>query len=432
MTAHAPAQARARRARRIVLTTFGSYGDLNPMLGLAIGLRDRGHHPVLATMPFYRQVVEREGIEFHPVRPDGDPSDSALLARIMDARRGSEYVIKDVMMAHLRESYDDLLPVARDADLLISHPITFATRIVAETLGVPWASSVLAPLSFFSRYDLPVFPNAAWNKKLERVPGAARVLVAMARAASRPWAREADRLRAELGLPPGGHPLFEGQHAPDLVLVLFSSVLARPQPDWPPNARVTGPVWYNGATPPTLDDDLEQFLRAGPPPVVFTLGSSAVHAPGRFFEESVEAARRAGLRAVLLASRHADAFAAAAPHDVKVVGAASHAALMPRAAVVVHQGGIGTLHQALRAGVPMLVVPYAHDQADNAARAVALGVGRSVPPGRYRAARVAGELRRLAGDAGIAARAADISAVVAREDGVVAACEAIENLLSRR
>src|SRR5690606_28336804 len=120
------------------------------------------------TMPFYRQVVEREGIEFHPVRPDGDPSDSALLARIMDARRGSEYVIKDVMMAHLRESYDDLLPVARDADLLISRPITFATRIVAETLGVPWASSVLAPLSFFSRYDLPVFPNAPWNKKLER------------------------------------------------------------------------------------------------------------------------------------------------------------------------------------------------------------------------------------------------------------------------
>ncbi len=432
MTPHAPTPPPARRGRRVVLTTFGSFGDLNPYLGLAIGLRARGHRPVLATMPFYRSVIEREGIEFHPVRPDGDPSDTQLLARVMDARRGSEYVIRDVMMAHLRQSYDDLLPAARDADLLVSHPITFATPVAAEKLGVPWVSGVLAPMSFFSRYDLPVFPNAPWAKSLERVPGAARVLVAMARAASRGWVRDVDRLRADLGLPAGEHPVFEGQHAPGLVLALFSSLLARPQPDWPPNARIAGPVWYNGATPPALGDELEQFLEAGPPPVVFTLGTSAVNAPGSFFEESIAAARRAGLRAVLLAGRHAQvSLTASASPDVKVIDAAPHAALMPRAAVVVHQGGAGTLHQALRAGVPMLVVPYAHDQADNAARAVALGVGRTVAPSRYRAARVADELKRLTSDSVAAARATEVSGVVSREDGVAAASDAIEELLSR-
>lgn len=420
------------RSRRIVLTTFGSFGDLNPYLGLAIGLRDRGHQPVLATMPFYRPVVEREGIEFHPVRPDGDPGDRRLLARVMDARRGSEYVIREVMMAHLRDSYDDLLPVARGADLLVSHPITFATPVVAERLGVPWASGVLAPMSFFSRYDLPVFPNAPWAKALERVPGLARMLVAVAHGVSRGWVRDVGRLRTELGLPHGAHPVFEGQHAPELVLALFSKVLARPQPDWPPHSRIVGPVWYNGATLPSLDEDLERFLQAGPPPVVFTLGTSAVSAAGAFYEESVAAVLRTGMRAVLLVGRYADNRPSGLlPDSIKVVDAAPHAALMPRASVVVHQGGAGTLHQAFRAGVPMLVVPHAHDQADNAWRAAALGVGLTLQPRAYRAARVAGYLRRLTGEPGFARRAAEIGATVAPEDGVAGACDAIDALLAR-
>lgn len=433
MTEASPARPRdVPRSRRIVLTTFGSFGDLNPYLGLAIGLRARGHRPVLATMPFYRPVVEREGIEFHPMRPDGDPSNRQLLARVMDARRGSEYVIREVMMAHLRDTYDDLLSVARGADLLVSHPITFATPVVAERLGVPWASGVLAPMSLFSRYDLPVFPNAPWAKALERVPGMARALIGIAHAVSRGWVREVDRLRADVGLPRGAHPVFEGQHAPGLVLALFSTVLASPQPDWPPNTTVVGPVWYNGSTPPTLDADLERFLQAGPPPAVFTLGTSAVSAPGAFYEESAAAAVGAGMRAVLLIGRHADnGPSGPLPDTVQVVEAAPHAALMPRASVVVHQGGAGTLHQALRAGVPMLVVPHAHDQSDNAWRAAALGVGRSLQPGHYRAARVADQLRRLTGEPAFSTRAAAVAALVAREDGVVAACDAIDALLAR-
>src|SRR5690606_307018 len=130
---------------------------------------------------------------------------------------------------------------------------TFASPVVAERLGVPWVSCVLAPMSFFSRYDLPVFPNAPWAKTLERVPGMARLLVGLAHAMSKGWVQEVARLRAEVGLPRGAHPVFEGQHAPDLVLALFSTVLARPQPDWPPHTEVVGPVWYNGATPPSLD-----------------------------------------------------------------------------------------------------------------------------------------------------------------------------------
>jgi len=418
--------------RRIVLTTVGSYGDLNPFLGLALALKARGHRPVLATMAVYRDVVERAGVGFHPVRPDGDPDDRALLARVMHPRRGSEYIVREVMMRHLRDTHADLSDAARGADLVVSHPITFAAPIVAEQRDLPWVSTVLAPLSFFSASDLPAFPNAPWVTRVARVPGVARALVGVARLASRPWVREVAYLRRDVGLPPGGHPLFEGQHAPGLVLALFSSVFGAKQPDWPPQAVQAGPVWFNGLTPPTLSPALEHFLHDGPPPVVFTLGTSAVSAPGAFYEESASAAEQAGLRAVLLVGRHAaNRPRRALPPTIAVVDVAPHAALMPRAAAIVHQGGAGTLHQALRAGVPMLVVPHAHDQADNAQRAVALGVGASLTPRRYRAAAVAGRLRRLVSDAAVTRRAREVAAIVRLEDGAETGSAAIDALLAR-
>lgn len=418
--------------RRIVLTTFGSYGDLNPYLGLALALRARGHEPVVATMSYYRRVVEEAGIAFHAVRPDGDLSDRVLMARLMDARRGSEFIIREVVMAHLRESYADLAAIADGADLLVSHPLTLAAPLIAESRRMPWVSCVLAPMSFFSPYDAPVMPAMPGVKRLEWVPGLARVLVSIARGLSRRWVSEVATMRAELGLPPGAHPIFDGQHSPQLVLALFSKVLARPQPDWPSSARIVGPVWYNGATASTLDPDLERFLDAGPRPVVFTLGTSAVEAAGAFYEESAEALTRTGMRGVLLVGRHAENRPARPlPETIKIVDAAPHAALMPRASMVVHQCGAGTLHQAMRAGVPMLAVPHAHDQADNAWRATVLGVGRMLLPSRYRASRVADELHRLAGDASYAARAAAVASSVATEDGAEAACDAIDALLSR-
>ena len=112
-----------------------------------------------------------------------------------------------------------------------------------------------------------------------------------------------------------------------------------------------------------------------------------------------------------------------------MAGYVPHSALLPRAAAVVHHGGIGTSAQALRAGVPQLVVPFFADQHDNAARLGRLGVARSLRRGRYDAARAAGRLRALAGGAhaGAVARAADR---IAGEDGAGAAAAVIERVLA--
>src|SRR5262249_31163111 len=109
--------------RRIVLTTFGSLGDLHPYIAVALGLKERGHEAVIATSAGYRQTIEALGIGFRAVRPDHlDPETApALMRRSMDRRTGSEFVIRQLMMPVLRETYEDTLAAAEGADLLVSH-----------------------------------------------------------------------------------------------------------------------------------------------------------------------------------------------------------------------------------------------------------------------------------------------------------------------
>lgn len=414
--------------RRIVLACWGSYGDVYPYVGLAKAINARGDRAMVAAPEFYRAAAEQEGIDFKPVGPNVDPADRETLAKLMHASKGPEAVIRDLVIPALRQSYEDLRLAAEGADVIVSHPLTFAAPLLAESQGLPWASTLLAPLGFFSASDLPVLPPAPWLVHLRGIgPRFCRVVVGLARRATLAWTAPVAQLRAELGLPPGGHPLFEGQFSPTLTLALFSSVMAAPQADWPPHVQTTGFVFYNGRD--TLDPALEAFLDAGPPPVVFTLGSSAVGAAGRFYEESAGALRRLGVRGVLLTGGFAENRPKdALPSDVLLVDRAPHQLLFPRARAIVHQGGIGTTAQALRSGHPMLVVPHAHDQPDNAFRVMNLGVSRTLYPRRYTAVRVARELGALLSDARYQDRSAAVANVVKAEGGAEAAAEAIERL----
>ena len=419
---------------RIVITTFGSYGDVNPYLGLALELGRRGHEPVIATSEFFRSTVEGAGVAFHPVRPHLDPTDREVVARIMDPVHGSEYIVRDLLMARVRDSHADLRGATRGADLLVSHPLTFAAPLLAEERRLPWISTVLAPMSFFSVHDVPVFPAAPALHASARLGAAAgHQLVRFAKLAARGWSRPVRELREDLGLSDPGDPVFEGQHSPDLVLALFSRVLAEPQPDWPPQTRITGHVFDDGTgAAARLPEGLDEFLDAGPPPVVFTLGTSAVGAPGRFYEESVEVVHRLGVRAVLLVGDPSNRPAAPLPAAMGMWDRAPYSALFPRAAAVVHQGGIGTTAQALRAGRPMLVVPFAHDQPDNAARVERLGVARVLYPKHYTAERAAAALRTLLDDPAAGRAAEAVAARVRAEDGVSAAGDAIDAYLAAR
>jgi UDP:flavonoid glycosyltransferase YjiC (YdhE family) len=414
------------RVARIVMTSWGSYGDLYPYLGLGLGLARRGHRPVLAMPPIYREIVESAGLAFHPVGPDLDPQDRALAARIMDPVHGTDALFTELLLPGLEQAFADLSAAVEGADLLLTHPATLAGPLLADARGLRWASSVLAPLSFFSAHDPIVPPPAPWVHALtSRSLLASRLFLRLAGRLTNKWARPVQALRARLGLPPRGNPILAGQHAPSLVLALFSRVLGEPQPDWPARTVLTGAMLYNGAA--ALPPEVAAFLDAGDPPIVFTLGTSAIFAPGSFYEVSAAAARRLGHRAVLLVGPGSPSPAMGA--DILCAEFAPHRALFARAAAIVHQGGIGTLHEALASGHPMLVVPHSHDQPDNAHRATRLGVARTIYPSRYRVEAVTEALRALLDNPRVRQRAAAVAAIVRSENGVDRACDAIEGVL---
>ena len=422
--------------RRIVLATFGSFGDLHPYLAVALALKARGHRATVATSALYREKVLATGLEFAALRPDlpAPGTDPELIRRLMDPARGTERIVREVFMPAVRPMFEDLLAACTadgGADVLVSHPLVYpAPIVVAKTPGLRWASSHLAPIGFLSVHDPPVLPPFPGTERLRPLgPGFHRALFGLAKRVSRSWARPLDELRAEHGLPPVADPLFDDAHSPALVLALFSAHFAAPPPDWPPQTCVTGFPFHDllAGDDVGLSTDLARFLDAGPPPVVFTLGTSAVRTAGDFFAQSLDAAEALGRRAVLLVGpdpRNRPARASRSD-DVILAEYAPCSGLFPRAAAVVHQGGIGTTAQALRAGVPALVVPFAHDQPDNAARVRRLGVGRVLPRSRYRAARVAAELRALLNGETYARPARELGERIRRENGAETAAEVL-------
>jgi len=419
---------------RIVLSNIGTFGDINPLIAIALELKHRGHVPIMAVPAVFGPKILPLGLEFHAVRPDIDPENTLMAEMIYDVRKGTERGLREFLFPALRQTYDDLLDAATRparADLLLLGELNYAGPLVAEITGIPWASYVLAPLSFFSAFDppvLPMYPRLARADKT--IPGMGRAIKRLARLVSRNWSQPIYDLRHELGLPKGKNPLFDAKHSPFLVLALFSRSLGLPQKDWPENTLITGFCFYDSdAGNASLPPNLEAFLDAGPPPVVFTLGSAAVLAAGRFYEFSAKAAIRLGIRAVLLiGSDKRNQLRQALPDSICVAEYAPYSKLFSRAAMVVHQGGVGTTAQCLRAGKPMLIMPFSHDQPDNARRMGRLKVARTIQRGNYTPFRVARKLKAMLAEPLFARRAEMVARRLEQEDGIKSACDALEEL----
>lgn len=398
---------------------------------MALELQRRGHRVTVASTEFYRSKVEGLGIGFLPLRPNWDTSARELIRQCEDLKSGPEVLFRKLVLPHLRDTYDNLLSAAADSDLMIAGELVYAAPLVAEKLGLRWASAILSPASFLSAHDPSVLVNAPGLIHLRKLGWRVyRAALNIGRMGIRHWFDPVRHLRREEGLRVDCDPLFRDKFSPDLVLALFSSCLAQPQPDWPAHTVQPGFVQFDreGSRADSSSPELTDFLAAGPAPIVFTLGSTAVHNPGGFYEASAEAARRLGARAVLLLGSNA-ALRVSSP-EILALPYAPYSQIFPHAAVIVHQGGSGTVGQALRAGRPMLIVPYGWDQPDNAARVERLGVGLHVPRSKYSAPTAAATLERLLGDPRFAVRAAELGARLQKEDGVASACDAIESVLA--
>jgi UDP:flavonoid glycosyltransferase YjiC (YdhE family) len=414
------------QARKIVFATIGSLGDLYPCLALAQELQCRGHQVVLASTPSYKYKVESLGIGFHPVRPAWNPTDPEIIRQCEDLRRGPEVLFRNIILPHLKATYEDLLAAATGTDLMIAGELVYAAPLVAEKSGIRWASIILSPCSFFSSHGPSLLVNVPWLLHFRKAGSPAyRAMLNLCRLTTRHWWRPVRDLRREIGLREQCDPVFRDKFSPDLVLALFSRCLAQPQPDWPSQTMQPGFIYYDQfKTDFDGSSDLTAFLAAGDPPLVFTLGSTAVHNPGNFYQASAEAAKQLGRRAILLGAK-----SKSRNHDILALPYAPYSQIFPHAAAIVHQGGSGTTGQALRAGRPQLIVPYGWDQPDNAARVERLGAGLCLARTAYTVSSAAAKLQQLLSNDLFSINAATGAVVIRNDGGTNSACNAIETLL---
>jgi UDP:flavonoid glycosyltransferase YjiC (YdhE family) len=241
---------------------------------------------------------------------------------------------------------------------------------------------------------------------------------------------------------PAANPVFEGQYSPYGTLAMFPKILAQPQLDWPVNTMVTGFPLFSGEntdpekisggkTDPEIFLMLERFLHAGEPPLVFALGSSAVHIGQEFFQTSALVAKRLNRRAVLVTGPLAGSKIEESD-DVFMVRFVAYDKLFPHASVIIHQGGIGTLAQAICAQKPMLIVPFGFDQFDNAERLMKLGTAEVIKRKDYTVKNAATLIEKLATEDSYKRNAFEVGTKIKNERGIDNACSVIESLLKTK
>jgi rhamnosyltransferase subunit B len=426
---------------RLILSVFGSLGDLHPLIALGRALERRGFTAVIASHAEYADRVAAAGLSFLAVRP----SFADLEARYGKDRRAltaellahPPRLYTKLILPFLEDTMADLEAALQPDDMLLVTTAAVGARLFSERRGTPWLALALQPAVFLSALDPPRFPPLEGLMALaERLgPRAVQPMLFLVRLALRALGRPITRLRKRLGLAPyATDPILGGAASPFGTLALYSPLFAPLSADLESPVVATGFARFDADEQGTagLDPALAAFLAHGSAPIVLTLGSSFVWSPGRFYLEGLEAVRALGRRAVLLVGAAAadPSYAALANDDVHVADYAPYSALLPHAAAVVHQGGIGTSAQALAAGCPQLVVPHFGDQMDNARRLEALGVARRLDRPRFDARRATKPLEALLATPSIAARAREWALHIGPENGAATAAEAIETWLS--
>ena len=416
---------------RILIPTIGSHGDIHPYVGVGQALRRRGHDVALLAQPYFKRVAEDAGLEFIPVGEYLDLREIAQRPELMGTFNGTKRIFQDLIIPEAPKFFRALETefAHRRPDAVFTHHICFGCAWACRKHGVPVAIGVLSPLGWPTVDDPSHF--TPFTKK-DPSPRAMRWWLRIAKLGSRfAYDPALNRIRRELGLAKGKDWVLQEFRGGDVSLALWSPHYRGPLASDPAHGRICGFVWFDRhREQEQATADLDRFLAAGEPPIIFTLGTTAVHVAGQFYAAAAEACRILGRRGMLLTG-HADYAPRTLPAGVEAFTYAPYSVILPRGCATVHHGGIGTTAQSMRAGRPSVVVPFAHDQFDNAARLRRLGVSTTVGRSKVAPQTLAAALRRVLDDPEVARRAADLGRRLASERGDEAAADHIESLVQR-
>jgi rhamnosyltransferase subunit B len=417
-----------RKPLHVLLPTMGSAGDVHPFIALGAALKARGHRATILTNPIFQAVIEGQGIGFLPVGTAEEANAAIANPELWHLRKGFK-VIAQVVVPAIEQIYRLIEQHADSRTVVAFSSLAFGARVAQEKLGIPSASVHLQPSVIRTLVDQGMMGNVrlsasrpTWFKQ-----GLFRIVDALV--LDRRLKAPLNDLRARLGLAPVDRVMHRWMHSPQLVIGFFPEWFAAPQPDWPANTHTVGfPLWDADGEAASFAE-AEKFLNAGPAPIVFTPGSAGATMQ-RFFKQSVRAARQLGMRAMLV-TNYAEQVPTNLPANIKVFGYLPFSQVLPRAALLVYHGGVGTLAQGIKARVPHLVVPHGYDQFDSGWRIEQLGLGKSIPQNRYRAPRVARAIEDILGDDTSGQRRADYASRIDSADAVARACGLIEGLAPR-
>jgi UDP:flavonoid glycosyltransferase YjiC (YdhE family) len=410
-----------------LLVTIGSAGDVHPFAGLGQALRSRGHRVTLITNGYFEPLARRLGLEFEMVGTAEEYHAATTDPELWHPRKGFAAVARRGILPGLRPVYEIIADRYVPGETVVAASlIALGARLAQEKLGVPLATVALSPIVFRSAYQAPVLPGIPLPAWLPRSAKRFVYWLGDRRVIDPVLADETNAFRQEIGLPPVRRLLDRWWHSPQCALGLFPAWFAPPQPDWPSRTCLTGFPLFDERDAAELPDEVKAFLDVGDPPLVFTPGSAMRHGQS-FFAAAVAACRQLGRRGLLL-TRFREQLPADLPAQVRHFDYLPFSQVLPRAAALVHHGGIGTTAQALAAGVPQLVMPMSHDQPDNAARLARLGVARVLAPRAFRGPAVARALGQLLSSAVVAGRCRSVAQRLQRANPVHETCEAIERL----
>lgn len=413
---------------QILLLADGSSGDINPFIAVGYELRARGHVVRFALTERWAGFVTRLGFPVDPIPADAPVGSSALptgqngaLAPIAPLRRVFEQGVLPTLPAKIAA----LQVACRNTDLLVSGALQIPASIVAERTGIPWASLVIPalciPSAEFAPMPSPSLPHP-W-RDIVNVPAWAVGAWMLRQIAE----RQVQALRQAYGLAPRRNVLLTGSLSPKCVVVAISPTFLPPPSDWPPYVHMTSFCYWDAAPEWQPSAALQKFLEAPEPIVAVSSGSWAptvADAYTAFYRTSIAAIRQVGARALIVGAAP-NVFSDPLPPDVYAVPEAPFSYVYPRCTAVIHHGGLGTVAQALRAAVPMLVSPLGFDQFFNAARVAQIKAGVWTTRPRYSVNRVAAQLMTLF-NSRTRAHMQTLAHNLAAEDGVAATCNVLE------
>lgn len=393
-----------------------------------MALQARGHRATVITNPIFQAQIESQGLRFLSVGTAAAARLAISNPDLWHPRKGFG-IISQVLIPSMEELFR-LIEAHADQDTVVAFStLSLGARLAQEKLKIPSASVHLQPGIIRTYGEHGMFGNLRLSASHPRWFKRAAFRLADSLILDRSLKRPLNQFRTKLGLAPVDRVMHRWLHSPQLVIAFFPQWFAAAQADWPDNIHLVGfPLWDAGETA-GLDEAME-FLDQGTPPIIFTPGSAGSTMHG-FFSESVKAAQRLSMRAMLV-TNYPEQTPANLPPGIEAFGYLPFSKLLPRSALLVYHGGIGTLAQGVKAAVPHLVVPHAHDQFDNAWRLRRLGLGESIPIGAYRWPRVARAILKLTSEAGAAQRRRDYALRVDSNTAVERAADLLERLHATR